>query len=419
METLKRFVPLLSLLALSACGPQAFVPGVVQNDQNAPGGMNVPPKVDILLTLDTQGAMKDIYPGMISRDIPEFVAKLEQSGWDYRIKAISVSESQPGSSIPLAPIAVSHYHGNWNTYGQWISPFPGALPTDPSLNLASALFSTLSASSFFPADISNNANDGLKPGLQNQMDFLSRGDVKSDFLRSDAMLAMITISTSKDTSNGHWTTSINADNSYWEANSNDATFLNQAQATILNAKNGLSSLVRYYAIVSQQQRMNFSCRGTNSTPGSRYISFSERFNGASSWSSKFDLCNNTIAQTLDQVAASLKSERLNFRKDKLILNTEPDDATLAVFKLDAQGTPVQLTRNQNCNPNASNAVMEYKYLGFVPASASNPIYTIDAPVSMGAVTTNSYVIQLCGGARLMGDEKARVEYMNQGARVAY
>lgn len=420
-KTMKPLAPLFALLALSACGPQAYVPGVVQSDQNAPGGMNVPPKVDILLGMDMKGAMKDIYPGLINRDIPEFVAKLEASGWDYRIKAISLSESEPGSAYPVAPVAVSKFHGNWSSYGSWISPFPGAQPSDPTLNIPSSLFSALGSSNFFPSSISNNPNDGKKPGLQNQADFLGRADVQSDFLRRDALLAVITMSISKDTSGGSWVTSpVNPLNTYWQAGANDAAYLVGLQNQIINAKSGAQSLVKVYPLVSQYDRSNMSCRGTNADSGIRYINFANSMNGYA-WNNKFDLCSNTPAQALDAVTASLKSERMNFRKDKLIINTEPNNETLAVYKFSGgrAESRAQLTRNQNCNPNAPDSVKEFKYLGYVPADSNNPIYTIDAPVPMGAVTTGSYVVQLCGGARLIGEDSARVEYMNNGAVVAY
>ncbi len=367
----------MSALSLSACGPQAFVPTTIVSDQSAAGDMSLPPKVDIVLGLSNGGTMQNIYPGL-QPEILAFASNLQQKGWDYRFVTISLSENSPGATAPIAGrVAASKYHTNYPV-GQWLLPFPGALHTDPSLLLNNSLFTnTMTIPSLDYA-----YNNGRESGLKNQADFLNRADVKynpsnpyASVLRPDALLAVMTLSNGRDTSDG-WYTAWNGLNPY---RTNVANYVNQMKA--------VRSDVKYYALVAGDTT---SCRvgGTSAWNGELYRSASQLTGG------KFvDICSTPVASALDQVASHLDTQKLNFVKKYLVIETEPNVATIKVFKNNVE-VPAGSTNG-------------WTYAGYTTQ------FTIDSPVPMNQST--GYMIELHGTAKLKGDDKGRVEYMNAGA----
>ena len=88
--------------------------------------MNVPPKVDIVLGVSGNGTMRNILPG-ITAEIPAFLQKLENSGWDYRFVSIPLSEYHPTDNLSIAnAVSVSKYDANYPV-GTWLPPFPGEI----------------------------------------------------------------------------------------------------------------------------------------------------------------------------------------------------------------------------------------------------------------------------------------------------
>ena len=153
----------LAVSALSACGPQAFVPTTVTSNQTAAGGMNLAPKVDIVLGLSNGGTMQNIYPSL-QPEIAAFALKLQNKGWDYRFVTISLSEYSPGSSANInGAVAASRYHSNYPV-AQWLPAFPGALHTDPQFLLSPSLFSSVLS---IPS-LDYSYNNGRESGLKNQ-----------------------------------------------------------------------------------------------------------------------------------------------------------------------------------------------------------------------------------------------------------
>ncbi len=384
MKNFKRSTLLPLLLAstlFSACGPQAFVPGTNRLSQTA-GDMNLPPKVDILLGIDVKGAMKDIYPGMNS-EIDQFAAGLQNSGWDYRFTAISLSEGDP---LPMNKIAVAKYDGNWDQYGLWISPYPGALPS--AQQILSSYFSQITTpSSLFPSSLSSYGNDGHKTGIQNQVTFLNRSDVRANFLRNDALLAIITLSDSRDTSGGTWQYRAMDGQYIWNAPTPDN--LPDFASSLLAVKGGRLSQLKYYSLVSKYQHQG-TCRGAYTFAGTRYEQMASYLGGQS-----IDICANTLPSALNQVSANLNQAKVSFRKVYLVLGTEPKVGSIRITK---NGAPVAQSNTNG-----------WEYVGYV----GTPTPTIDQPVPMNNAV--GYFIRLNGSAMLMGNDVANIEYENLGA----
>ena len=358
----------LGMTALSACGPQAFVPTTVISNQSAAGDMSLPPKVDIVLGLSNGGTMQNIYPGL-QPEIAAFATSLQNKGWDYRFVTLSLSENSPGSSANIGnAVAASLYHTNYPV-AQWLQPFPGALYTDPSLLMSPALFNPVLS---IPS-LDYTYNNGKESGLKNQADFLNRSDVQTSLLRPDAMLAVMTITNGRDTSDGWYMAwngltpnPINVDN-----------YVNQIKAVRADAK--------YYAIVAHNTT---NCRVGGAWSGIDYERAASKTGGISQ-----DICTTPIPTALEAVAQHLQTQKLNFVKRFLVIATEPNPSTIKVYK--------------NGALLASDPTNGWTYVGMTTQ------FTIDSPVPMNQVT--GYMIELHGTAKLHGADTGRVEYMNAGA----
>ena len=209
------------------------------------------------------------------------------------------------------------------------------------------------------------------------MDFLNRSDVRSNLLRSDAMLAVMTISNGRDTSDGWY----QAWNGLTPNTVNVDNYVNQMKS--------IRSDVKYYAIVAHDTT---SCRSGGSWSGIDYEKAAQKTGGISQ-----DICTVPIPAALDAVAQNLQVQRLSFVKRFLVIGTEPNPATIKVFK---NGTEV-----------ASDANNGWTHVGM------STQFTIDSPVPMSQAT--GYMIELHGSAKLHGSDTARVEYMNAGAQSSH
>ncbi len=373
-----------SALTLTACGPQAYAPGNNQLSLTA-GQQNLPPKIDILIGIDVKGAMKNIYPQMNSQ-INTFTTNLQNSGWDYRLTAVSLSENDP---MPMTQIAVSDYDGNWFSLGSWLAPYPGAAPSTEQIG--SSYFSQgTTAATFFPSSLNAYGNDGHKTGILNEVTFLSRSDVTAHFLRPDATLAIITLSDSQDTSGGSWVNAPITLDPEWQAPVPDnlPTFVND-----LIALKGNINMVKYYAVVSIYAHNDGSCMGSNTFAGTRYVDMANQLNGLG-----IDICTNPFPIALTQIQSDLTTTQLSFEKNYLVIGNEPNPATITV------------TENGATIPQDSKNGWEYVgYLTYQP--------TIFYPVAMDNAT--GYMIKLNGSAVLVGNQTAVVNYENAGAVVAH
>lgn len=396
-------------LALSACGPSTFVPNPSGLKASA-GFMDIPPRVDIVLGVSTSGTMRNIFPG-IQNEIPAFTQNLENSGWDYRFISVPLHETSPGSGFPLDHnVSVSKFHGNYQAFGQWKSPFVGASASDPSLNLLSSLFAI---NFVLPTSFGTTPNDGREPGLQNLADFVSRSDVNTGasntgLIRPDAMLAVIVLSNEDDKSGGTWRCKWDAllggypsscpdYNREWVAPTPDN--IQSLANRFVSAKGNNAQLVKYFALTAPA---TVGCRGYSARYGKRYgVDMVQAL--AASGSRMIDICANPLASALEQVRQNLVTQRLNFRKRYLVLNSKPNVGTIKVTKYaNGQGSGELLVQG---DPNG------WRYLG-----GPQTVYTIDSPAPMGQAT--GYIIELLGNARLTGNDTANVDYINEGGVIS-
>jgi|GEM_PF-3108862 len=395
---------------LTACGPQAYVPGTVQSNQDAAGTMNIAPKVDIVLGVSQDGTMDNILPS-IQQDLYDFTQNLQNKGWDYRFVAIPLSEhsSTSTSSFSINNIVqTSKYDANWYSLGSWIAPFPDADPSDASLRLNPSFFSQ---QFILPSSITEV--DGRERGLANYLTFLNRSDVNNtaspnnSFLRPDATLAMITITTGEDRSYGDWhSDGITIGDLKWYADPNGPQ---EFQTSLAAIKDPL--LTRFYTLAGLGSSIT-NCRGSGGYiwNGFTYANTTNAIGGKA-----IDICSNATSNALDQVSNDLTQNRAVFRRDFLVLNSQPSSGTVHVFKT-SNGSeseiPNDATNGWTFWNNNSTTVQTTATINYFQLANSPTWYPYSGEVKTG------YVIQLHGSAVLIGGDTARVEYMNNGAVVA-
>jgi hypothetical protein len=310
-----------------------------------------------------------------------------------------------GSFSPNGRVAASKYSANWNSYGLWIPPFPCASATDPNLSVPSAFFNTLVA---LPNSISQN--DGQEQGLAHFRDFLGRSDVNNTatpangFLRPDATLAMIVLTTGRDLSYGYEYINYMGYPEFHVDESGPSTFATQMG----NIKSTL--LTKFYTVAALSGNM-YNCRASAGAVwnGYTYKNVSDIMHGKS-----YDICQYEASTALNAIANDLTQQSAVFRKRFLSVPSNPSLDTVTVTKIS----------NGNETVLANDPVNGWTYYGQV--SSASPVFSIDAFFLSGDPTAHpytakpisGYIIELHGTAKLIGGDTARVEYMNSGAVIA-
>ncbi|NDG84709.1 MAG: hypothetical protein EBX52_06680 [Proteobacteria bacterium] len=358
----------LAVLAVtaSACGPQAFVPSAMRSRQSAAGTTTIPAKVDVVFGMSQNTSMLNIAPGL-SSEIPQFLHTL----------------------FPITgKVSVSRYDTN-TPAANWLPPYPGASYTNPLLGILSSLVApsfTYPVPNYYGAP----TNLGIEYGLKNQLDFVSRADVGSQFLRSDAVMALVTLSNGEDRS---WATApATGTANPWTYPSNSFYTGTGGVYSQIKSIKVSPSLVKYYSLVAHNNR---NCRGLGSWSGIRYEQHAQALNGKS-----VDICSVSIKDALTTVASDIQGTPLPFERNFLVIATEPNPAT------------IQVTKYPNGDTNSPITIPEDATNGWTYAGYLTNQDTIDAPIAMDQKT--GYMVELHGTAKLNGSDMADVTYQNTG-----
>lgn len=382
------FALLTLVVGASACGPQAFVPSAIRSRQTAAGSMTIPAKVDIVFGVSQNQTMLNIYPNF-QNQIPPFLQNLENSGWDYRFVGIPLGQNPIAtpSQFPITnTVSVSRYDGN-TPQANWLAPYPGML-----YSAAPALAPSLLAPNFLIPSPPATVQLGLEYGLKNQFEFLTRADVAdpvNGILRTDAMLAVITLSNGEDRSYG----TPPPQNSGLGWSYNDT--LTQAAVNGIRAVKADPDMVKYYSLVAGAQLYCSTTVPYSSYWGQRYESFATALNGIT-----VNICQNSLSSALATIAQNIQGTPLPFRRNFLVIPSEPNPSTLQVIKYPNGNTSSPVTIPED-------PINGWTYSGYLTNQ-----YTIDSPISMDM--RDGYMIELHGTAKLMGSDLADVVYRNVG-----
>jgi hypothetical protein len=379
----------LSALTLTACGGESFRPLASSVLNDAPGNFQVPPKIDILLAVDDTGSMSSIYRDIYAQ-VPAFLSGLEGANFDYRFAITPLTTRRA-----LNQIVASKYDPNWGS--EWKEPYPGAQQSmvdqvDPSF------FRKVSSYTHFLGD-SDILPGGNEPGLLTIYDALTVEAPLTDFLRSDALLVVVHIGNGQDVS------------CLPTADRGDGVFVPQAPFTwdsglftneSMPCGGGrfaptawLSSLLSIKANPGQFKMYSLS-NASGVFQSTRYRKLATSISGSEA---VFNIANQNMNQVLSSISSQLNSQKLQFRTRYMFLGQEPNPATIKVRKFPGgtTGAPIEI-------PN--DPVNGWTYAGNISA------YAIDAPIPLNFQT--GYAIELHGNARLIGDDRADIEYTPAG-----
>jgi hypothetical protein len=379
------YLGLIALFTLS-CGDTQYDQGT-STIQSAPQEkFEIAPKVDILLVEDDTGSMAEAYDTVRS-EIPEFLQGLENKNWNYHFATIPLT-----SARLFRQIMTSKHDGNWGS--SWIAPFPGAATDGPGLKIPAEFFAEPSEYVDFITDI-NNEKNGYEPGLLNLKNIVTHSHlVTSNFMRYDAQLAIVILSTGNDNSGGTFST--RSDGLPVVINPKPVSdYIAPLKALANTAK---TSAVKIFSIVP-----NFNGNCVTNTENFGFTKAGTRYQEAAGLTGgvSYDLCgSNSIPGALEAIARDLKPVTISYRTRFLVVERQPNPETLQIIRHDGDQA-VTIPQVSTSNPNNG-----WKYIGH------QTVYTVDYPVATNLKT--GYVIELLGSAKLTGNQTAEVLF--EGAR---
>ena len=383
------------------CGKTEFNVIKSHHDSSAPGFYTIPPRVDIALFVDDTGSMYQAFP-QIQGEVPQFLKKLEQQNWDYHFAIARLTTAQP-----ITQVVGSQYDGNRT---DWVPAYPGASRTLRGTLSSSVFRSPLSFTDYPDQSWSSNASGGYEPGLLNIKNTLERGLNHTGFLRSDAMLVVVVLGNGDDTS--YLNLCPRADgslvpcaapvdpvcvstpgdptggNTHCDSRSTSLEFFRMGLTAV-------NSNTKFFSAVSLGTNSN--CYGSRAYRGSRYIHLAQSLGGAS-----YDVCSQGVAQVLDALAQSLQSERRSLRTKYIMIDQAPELST------------IQVTQYLGGDVHQARVIPQDAENGWTYAGYLSNVAVMDQPIPMNL--QSGYAIELHGSAKLIGDDKAHVEWKPQGAR---
>lgn len=394
---------------LSGCGKQRYLRASKTESLSGQGDFTLAPKVDILMALDDSGSIIDSY-SQVESQVKSFLTGLENQGWDYRFANTPLTQNRP-----INQVMASRYDGNWPS-NLWLPPFPGA---DQNLadRVARSYFAAPSNYSEFYVTPGNGSN-AIEDGFSSVLDALNNRLAPSQFLRDDAILAVIVLSNGEDTSLvkrcthpnlgqttcdlAGFTNPCSSLQDYYNPNlqcSTDALSFNHYQSEIQKKKPAGVGAIKFYSSVagsSWNPGNQFTCMGVaGARNGIRYRRMAQALGGKA-----YDVCTTGLGSVLADVGVELKNTVLQLRTRYLMIGERPDESSLKVYKI-SNGQRILLTKG-----------VDWTYVDQI-----RTVHTIDYPVKMNLRT--GYAIELLSTrAVLQGNEKGDVEYHLYGSQNA-
>lgn len=398
---------LLGLSVLSSCGRPASVVSRLSNPQQAPGFFFIPPKVDILLAEDDTGSMSEAY-AQISTQMPGFLNNLQSRGWDYHFATIPLTKYRQPQQV-----VASQFDSNWGS--QWIPAFPGATPGLPGTVSATAFRrpDTGAYTEFLTKTDINNSLSGKEPGFQNIRTTFENGFGTTQFLRSDALLVVIGLSNGEDTSGvaictppGGVPGPCNLNGEPDPGNSAETSF--QAYKAYFQSLKADPSQFKFFAAASAIHTSTNACLGGTGWPSARYPRMARETGGVA-----YDICSQPVASVLDGMSNDLHAVKLAYRMKYLVLQMEPEMSGDPCDPLNQNFPHIiafrggQLPGTEIKHESCGDPSGGWRWVGMTSD------YLIDSPVVANPFT--GYAIELVGGGKLEGDDRADVQFLPKGA----
>ena len=387
-----------TLLCGSGCSKQAFVVTESHLEAQAPGHYFIPPKVDILLAEDDTGSRYEVN-GALESQMPLLLQRLESKGWDYHFVSTPLTHS-----VTLDQVVASRYDSNWGS--AWLPPFPGA-SADMGGMVASWAFTSPDRYAGFVSQSGITTSTGsLEAGFSTIYNALRYRLTGTNFLRSDAMLVILAVSNGEDTSgvtmcdrrdriigNGNDELIAPCEDVGWPTYGTKASSFTAYKNAFLAQKSNNAAALKFYSVTSPTQ--NSDCLGSGARAGTRYRQMATTLGGES-----YDICSQSITDSLSSLESRLNIERKAFRTRYLFIESDAEVSTIKVLKYaDGGSTAVEIPQD---------ATHGWTYAGYV-----ENVYSIDSPIEMNRAS--GYAIELHGTAKLVGSDRAEITYKPAGA----
>ena len=346
--------------ALSGCGKDEFVDQKFSSSVAAQGYQLIPAKVDLLIVVDNTPSFAFPYSSLQSA-LPALVQSLASQGWNYHIAAMPMVSAGATSTSYAAPsigsvLVDSSMNYQYAPYTGLPNPdyVPNAITNAAQLNLS------------FPTNTSIGSSEQSFRGIRDAI-----ASENKNFLRDDALFAMVVISNGDDLSSGtvaQWVDSIR-----------------------IAAGKSTTSSMRLYPIVAQSNDWTRSCFSAVANTGTRYLS------AASSLQvpllPQFHVCSNSNMSTLVQtVASQLQVTKQAFITSAIVLDKEPNLGSIKVYKNGA------LVNRDTGHTNG------WDYLGY----SATPVPTITSPYNNNY--SSGWIIQLYGNGQAIGSDQLNIEW---------
>jgi hypothetical protein len=370
---------------VAGCGEQKFTTTPAEVQADAPGTYILPPKVDILLMEDDTGSM-DASNAEITQQLTKFLENLESKNWNYRFATVPLVNRKGRT---LSEMLTSKHDPSWGA--KWVAPYPGAIQANADKVLPQYFRTPSTYSHFLKTSELDIGLGGHEQGFLNIEATLYRRAPETQFLRPDALLAIIVLG------NGNDTTSVNlckdVDGTEIPCPPPDKSAQNSLEyyTSRIRSVKASPSLVKFYAAVANKRQS--PCRGGYSYRGSRYKAVEAALTG----DQNFDICSQSISSVLSAIDANLTYQKLQMRTRFLFLNQEPNPDSIKVTR-NASGTLTAIPMDP---------INGWTYAGY-----QKGVYAIDAPASMNLGT--GYVVELHGSGKLLGSETATVTFTPAG-----
>jgi len=443
-----------SSLIFQACGSTNYSSVNTVTQSQAAGTFAIPPKVDVVVVEDDTGSMFEPYT-TISSQLQSFVTSLDAQNWNYHFTTVPLT-----NAFYNLQATASKQDINWGSY--WTPPFAGDPMSDSAQeSLNSSIFSTLTSYSglnfptfngFINQSQINNSLNGYEPGFINlissfQNQIRQESGSPTNFLRSDALLAVIFVGNGNDTSyvnycyrsdgveapceqviNTACNPNLTPSEVYNDISQTTVGSCNPAaagyascEATIAteeaawNAKQCQSAnlsqtyfqqqlaqvspnLKVYSADAEESYRTSAGCNGGYSSVGSRYQAMASAFGGNS-----YDICSTQLPTILSNIQSDLTTVVLNYITSYVVIspNIQPDPSTIIVQKYIAgnSGNAVNIPQS---------ATNGWTYVGL----QTENLITYPSPMDQ----QTGYMIQMHGTATLQGNDTAYVTWKTPGGQ---
>lgn len=387
----------LVAMALTSCAKEEFQKQTVQATAAAVGFRQIPAKVDILIVPDNSPSVNGALSTVQSK-LGSFVSSLQNQYWDYHVAKSFIVNPSPIREVLVNPEFNTRFLKDGTDIGtshMVVAPYARTNP-----NAFSLLPSTTTASS----------NDRTYENTYNNLVEVTTTGAAVNFLRPDAMLAIIVVTNGAEgsvDSNGNGAID---SSSAW-------SLLEQYAESFKSLKNYDERLIRFYPIASyalHNSTTGTSCLAPGGTalPGGSYFAMNNYIPGLPMYNTSggeiLNFCNSgSLNNVLGDIAANLNIIKQAYVHSNIVLDEEPIESTLVVSK--------------NGQTLAKDPTNGWQYRGF------GTVYTIthildesgtEQPIFCPGSTTQicglnrktGYVIELNGSARMVGSDVPGVSY---------